>query len=324
MPSPSPSGQVQGDRRAALLAMKLAALVRDHTGRDDARRETYRDGAASMVDTTAWVLADSDPETGLGPALAWAIRHGATALRLVVETDAGTLARRAAGFAFDIGVLAVDGRTLRPVLATAAPASPAIDERLVDFAPLIAEGGAEPVVEHGVLSGEVRGLEVCRAVVDPHLDLARLEVGVGAHDREAFQLMHGDVPPVEALRGVVDAVARHRADGADPHPLNRLAKERLLRWRIVHGELALGDGGDAGGWTIAEPPVPRRNVRDATPCVMRRDGQIAVCSSGVDLDAVPFAVDAGASVIVLPYIDAMVITRELAALARRRIDIVTV
>jgi hypothetical protein len=313
----------EGDRRAALLAMKLAALVRDHTGRDDARRDTYSGGAASLVESTAWVLADSDPESALGPALGWAIRHGAGALRLVVESDAGTLARRAAGFDFDIEVFEVQGRSLQAAVPAAAPTSPAVDERLVDFAPLIVEGGAEPVVELGVLTGEVRGLEVCRAVVDPHLDLPRLEVGVGAHDREAFQLMHGDLPPVEALRGVVDAVARHRADGADPHPLNRLAKERLLRWRVVHGELLLGASN--GGWSIAEPPVPRRNVKDAAPCVMRADdGSIAICTTGVDLDAVPFAVDAGASMIVVPANDAVAITCEMAALARAPIGIVTV
>ena len=59
-------------------------------------------------------------------------------------------------------------------------------------------------------SGEVRGLEVCRVVDDPHTGAVRLEVGVGAHDREAFAIVHGDVPTTEALAGVVRAVAEHR------------------------------------------------------------------------------------------------------------------
>ena len=51
------------------------------------------------------------------------------------------------------------------------------------------------VVEHGVVTGEVRGLEVCRVVDDRTTgDGVRLEVGVGAHDREAFAIIHGDVP----------------------------------------------------------------------------------------------------------------------------------
>ena len=56
-------------------------------------------------------------------------------------------------------------------------------------------------MEHGVLLGEVDGLEVCRVVLVD--GVAHLEVGVGRHDREAFALMHGDVPPAEALVGVV-------------------------------------------------------------------------------------------------------------------------
>ena len=92
---------------------------------------------------------------------------------------------------------------------------------------MIEAAGAVPVIEHGLLAGEVAGLEVCRVVVDPGTGQARLEVGVGAHDREAFQLVHGDVPTVEALSSVVAAVAEHRRPGAPPHPLNRLGAERL-------------------------------------------------------------------------------------------------
>ena len=80
---------------------------------------------------------------------------------------------------------------------------------------MIIEGGATPAVEHGVLVGEVRGLEVCRVVTDAQTGAARLEVGIGQHDREAFQMLHGDVPTVEALAKVVAAVAPHREYGAD-------------------------------------------------------------------------------------------------------------
>ena len=76
-----------------------------------------------------------------------------------------------------------------------------------------------PNVEHGVVTGEVRGLEVCRVVDDPHTGAVRLEVGVGAHDREAFTIMHGDVPTVDALAGVV--ARRRRAPPARPRPSTR-------------------------------------------------------------------------------------------------------
>jgi hypothetical protein len=164
---------------------------------------------------------------------------------------------------------------------------------VLELAPLIVEGGAEPVVEHGVLVGEVAGLEVCRAVVDPDTDAVRLEVGVGVHDREAFQLLHGDVPPAEALVGVVAKVAPHRQEGADPHPLNRLAAERLLRHRLIHEPSLVG----AAALAQADPPTQRANLRDAVPCVatgLDPDGRplVVVCSVGIDLDVVPFAADA--------------------------------
>ncbi len=71
--------------------------------------------------------------------------------------------------------------------------------------------GLHVCVEHGVLVGEVRGLEVCRVVDDPHLGTTRLEVGVGAHDREAFQMLHGDVPAIELLATDVGRAWRYGA-----------------------------------------------------------------------------------------------------------------
>ena len=121
----------------------------------------------------------------------WAIRAGADRLHVVSDESGGVLARRAAEFEMPITIWAADGRALRRVtpepLATPAPA-PQSHEALRQ---LIIDGGAEPVVEHGVLTGEVRGLEVCRVVDDPDSGMTRLEVGVGAHDREAFQMLHG-------------------------------------------------------------------------------------------------------------------------------------
>ena len=51
-----------------------------------------------------------------------------------------------------------------------------------------------------MLTGEVAGLEVLRAVVDPYTEELRLEVGLGNHDREANTLVYGNVPPVFAIR----------------------------------------------------------------------------------------------------------------------------
>jgi hypothetical protein len=204
---------------------------------------------------------------------------------------------------------------------------------------LIVAGGADPVVEHGVLAGEVEGLEVCRVVDDEFSGEPRLEVGTGAHDREAFAMIHGDVPTVESLARIVAAVAEHRRLDAPSHPLNRLARERLLRAAVIASPELAG----ASELTPVAPPVPRQNLKDAVPCVAAGrapDGApvVAVCSVGVDLDLVPFAADArlaaeaaepgvrgeGSRLVVMtPRRDLVRVTEELAGLMRRRCELRT-
>jgi hypothetical protein len=327
----------QSGRRSRLRSVKLHALVRDHLGRDvDAVPGTFPPGAALTVDGGAWVLAEDDPARGLGPALAWALRSGATSLDLLAERDTGGLARRAAGLRFPIEVWHVDDRTLLPAVAEPLPAPPAPSPGHLALVDTIVAGGAVPNVEHGVVTGEVRGLEVCRVVDDPHTGAVRLEVGVGAHDREAFTIMHGDVPTVDALAGVVTAVAAHRAPGRTDHPLNRLVPERLLRWQLEQDPGAVG----LAAVRPVEPPVPRPNVKDRVPCVAvgaHVDGRavVLVCSVGVDLDLVPYALDARAAAVaatpgveqgevwlVAPPRDLVPVTAELAGLADQALSLV--
>lgn len=280
-------------QQARLRSIKLTALVRDH-GVDvsAAQPGEYAGGAASIVDGGAWVLAEEQPERNLGPAVAWALRHGARSVDLLVADAAGLLARRAEAFALPVRVWIVDDRTLVPAVAEPLPAAAELPAHHLEFRPLIVEAGAEPNVEHGVLTGEVEGLEVCRVVDDPDAGVTRLEVGVGAHDRELFQLVHGDRPTVEALTDVVVAVAQYRRPGGSHHPLNGLAPERAMRAALVRDPSPLG-----ASWVRAvPPPVPRRSLKDMAPCVAvaEIDGleHTVVITHGVDLDVVPFAVDA--------------------------------
>ena len=201
---------------------------------------------------------------------------------------------------------------------------PARDDHLA-FRELIAAGGATPLVEHGVVFGEVRGLEVCRVVDRPETGTIALEVGVGVHDREAFAIMHGDVPTLDALTGVVRQVTAVRTPEVPHHPLNRLAQERFLRWRLEQRPELVG----ATSLSPAQPPVPRQNMKDAVPCTASatRDGeQIAVvCSVGVDLDVIPYAADVAAEgfpvIVALPGRDLVPVTRDLAALLERPVEL---
>lgn len=359
-PVPADEG---GSRRSRLLTVKLRALVGDHLGHTlpDVDAPGFPPGAAVLVHDQAWVLVDDAagvrpgdrPANRLGSALAWALRRGASALHVVTEVDEGILARRAGFFGFPVTVWRADGRRL----AAAAPASlptpvPALASHLA-VRELIAAGGATPVVEHGVVSGEVRGLEVCRVVDDvaggpDRPPGARLEIGVGVHDREAFQMLHGHTPTVESLSRVVDAVREHRVPGAARHPFNRMAAERLLRWRVEDEPSLLDEsltpGGRLTSVSAVEPPLPRSSAVEAVPCVAHgtdRDGRLVVLvfSSGVDLDVVPYAADArlaaedreeaaGAGavrlVVVTPARDRLPVTAELAGLLDQSLELASI
>lgn len=324
----------QPSRRPQLNAIKLRALVREHLGVDDgslpADAGEFGAGAALLVETTAWVLLDEHPERGLGAALAWALRREAAELHVLADQATGTLARRAQGFAYPISVWQVAGRTLLPAVVEPLAAVPAVPSEHEIWTDVIAEGGALPVIEHGVLAGEVEGLEVCRVVTDAYTDEVRLEVGVGAHDREAFQMLHGNRPTTEALADVVNSVNTHRQLGAPRHPLNMLAQERALRTRLVAEPHLIG----ATTVLAVGPPIPRPNLKDPIPCVAVAtiDGRsvAVVCSSGVDLDLVPYAIDARAALgaaeclLVLPARDALDVQRRLATLASPPLVVVTV
>ena len=282
------------DRHGRLVGIKLRALVGDHLGRTiDVEPRSFAPGAALLIGRSAWVLLESEPERRLGAALAWAIRHDADELHVVAESGTGALARRAAEFTIPISVWHAEGRLLLPAIAepVVAPVAAAADH--LRFNALMVEAGATPVVEHGVVFGEVRGLEVCRVVADPVTGSIRLEVGVGPPDREAFQLIHGDVPPVDALARVVEAVLKYRNVDVPQHPLNRVARERFLRWRLEQQPALVG----AVSLAPVAPPLPRRNANDVGACSAigaSPTGQVvlAVCSTGVDLDVIPYAADA--------------------------------
>ena len=314
------------DRHSRLLALTLQALVREQFGVESFTAATgLSRGAAGVAGDAAFVLVDEQPERGLGAALAWASRHQLRTLHVIASEATGLLARRAESFDLDIQVWHRDDRSLLSAVAEPHPVAAEVVPEHRQFESLIAESGATVTIEHGVLAGEVRGLEVCRAVTDPHTGVHRLEVGVGEHDREAFGMIHGDTPTAESLTRIVRIVDAHRTPGADPHPLNRLGAERALRDRVV------ADPSIAGLRVLATapPPIPRPNLKDSIPCVgvgESADGTptVAVFSTGIDLDVVPFAADARAAigddrdlVIVVPERDASPVTRRLADMLHR-------
>jgi hypothetical protein len=110
-------------------------------------------------------------------------------------------------------------------------------------------------------------------------------------------MLHGKVATLESLVKVVDIVRGHRQSGVEHHPLNRLAAERLLRYRVVVDPQLVA----ASSMQVVEPPVKRLNVKDAVPCCavgVSDEGQpiVVVCTAVVDVDVVAFAADARARI----------------------------
>ena len=283
------------ERRSRLLSLKLRALVRDHLGLasdPEGSSEMFGLGAAFVAADATWVLIDGDSSRSLGPVLAWTSRFG-NPVHLLVEQESGLVARRAQFFHSTITVWHVDDRSLVPAIpAPHLPETVAKPEH-VAMMELISSSGADALIEHGIVVGEVRGLEMCRVVDDSYSGESRLEVGMGVNDREAFLMVHGELPKEQALRNVIEAVAVHREPDAMVHPFNQFGAERMHRWR------AMQDPQSIGFVTLspADPPVRRTNLKDAVPCVAlgtTSDGEsaVAVFVHGIDLDVVPFAVDA--------------------------------
>lgn len=329
---------IDGDRLASLRAAKLRALAGDHLRGEILEQRPMPGGAALLAGDQAWVLLDEAAATGVGRAVAWSDQRGAAGLRLIAADDAGVVARRAGHFAGDVVVFAVHGRALSPVEPAPFGDDPDVPAAAVELAALIVDAGAEVVIEHGVVIGEVDGLEIARVVCapsdDPGVDgvSARLEVGVGRHDRDAFAMLYGALPPADALARVVDAVRAARRPGGGSHPLNRLAAERRLRRRLIESPSLVG----VGHLEPAAPTLVRGSVKDSAAAIavgldVAGEPVVVACSVGIDLDAVPAAADARARhaaaarlVLAVAERDAHPVTRRLAAALRSPAAVVVV
>lgn len=244
----------------------------------------------------------ADPR-GLGPALRWASSVQADRLAVIAEADvAGGLARRAglldvAAIGLEVEVFSAEGPSAAPAQPSELAAPPAIPEAHRPYASMMAEAGARPVDDHGMLVAEVAGLEVARVIDDEETGGPRLSVGVGQADRELQSFIHGHLDDDANLRRAIAAVARHRRPGSAAHPLSRLARQRWLRSVLI-------DDPGLVGLSALEALAPLRSRetllgQEPTAAVTRAAGSgdagdagaVVVCSVGVDLDLLPEAAD---------------------------------
>jgi hypothetical protein len=227
----------------------------------------------------------------IGPTLLWMQKHQLNEVDLIIEGDAGIPARRAQALTANLRVWQFNNQTISPAQpAPHLPHTPVPAEH-EQFTELIQACGADVVREHGILTGEVLGLEVCRVVDTP--EGPKLEVGVGAIDRETFQLVHAHRSIEESLTEVATFVTQHRMPGAPHHPLGKMAGERLLRHHVLNNPHLI----NATALQPAEPPLPRTGLRDHNPCVATGTNTentpiVAVFTDTIDIDIIGFAIDA--------------------------------
>lgn len=229
-------------------------------------------------------------------------------MHVIADTHAAgaSYSRQAELFAVPVHVWLADGRNLKPMPNWPATVAVPASERWADA---IRSTGADAVVEHGVLHGEVRGLEV--AVVDDDV----LRVGVNESDRQAHEELRSDAAPLEALARVVAHVREVRVAGSD-HPLCWRDRDRWMRSAVVADPALVGLS------------VPLRAAPWRATAV--GDGVLVGCGAGTDLEVVVRAADAAAAVgadrtvIALPAGDDLPSLRRLAAALRTPAAVIAV
>lgn len=320
-----------------LLGVKLNVLVRGQWPDAAPGDLGTLPGAVTLAEGRAgrgWVLSDDPAAESLGAALVWAQSHEVGELHLVVDPSIGpVMARRAGAFRDAPTVWTASGRDLvrvAPAPAVDPAGATALSSVAALWGDLLVLHGVEPVVEHGVLRGDVLGLEVARLVGDDEHGWT-LAIGIGDHDREARQEMRPGEDPEAALDQVVELVRMWRSPAARLHPANTLAPERWLRAIVVSRP-------DLAGAVKLEPlapPVERTDLRLRSPAPAAGtdvDGRpvVVVCSTGIDIDLVPSAADSrvlyGADsrlVLVVPAGDDHPATRRLAASLVEPAEVVT-
>jgi hypothetical protein len=337
-------------QRASLLQSKLRALIIENWNVDVSSlvSHPFPAGAAFVAATTGvgWVfIADvtieTDPTDGhapgptlplgwLGGAVVWRARHGLSTLNVLADRTDAASARRNELLAAPLGLFVVSGRTPSPMVAEPFVEPPAPDAVTMLLADTITSCGADAVVEHGVLRGEVLGLEVARVTHDDE-GVPALEVGVGRHDRLAQSMMHGvgsggDI--AVGLREAVAAVRTHRAPDRGLHPANQLSRERWMREIVCRTPSIVGC---ASLQPISSTVEPQLKV--ASPAIAvgtRADGSdVAVgFSVGVDLDAALVLRDsvpsATAALLVLPEGDAVAAIHTVASALRESVHVMTI
>lgn len=279
---------LDNERLAGLARTKLRSLVTRTFPDVTAEPVSFNTGVGLVDGARAFVYLIGDGPSPLAAALAWGPSQGATELHIVLDEPDPLLVRQALGLQPVPTLWRVVDNGMEPVVV--APVAGVGDPAPAALAllPVLEDAGCDVTIEHGVIVGELLGLEVARVVVDADGG-ADLRVGVGLYDQEAHALMHARSSVEERLAQVIDHVRSHRTRDASPHPLNRVARARWLRAVVLAEPERLGlDHLDP-----LAPLEPRGGIHEDHPVAAHGlQGTVSVlvvASAGIDLDLVPHA-----------------------------------
>ena len=279
---------LDADRRVSLAATKLQALVTRAFPGVQAAPEPFNAGVGMVDGDQAFVHVVATTPSPMAAVLAWGERAGAAQLHLIVDDADPVLVTQARGLSPAPSIWKVVGTDLVPLddVVVPDPASP--NPAAVAASDVLVDAGCSVVVEHGVVLGEVLGLEVARVVVEPD-GTASVRVGVGLFDQEAHAVIHADTSIEDRLANVIGQVRAQRRSGVGPHPLNLVARERWLRQALLDQPARIG----ADGLEAVPPLAVRTGIREQRPAAARgvreRASVLVVCATGIDLDLVPEA-----------------------------------
>ena len=288
------------DRRSGLRQAKLKALVSGVTA-GEVQTFAFPHGAALIdANSAGWILLEDTDRVRVGAALSWASRRNLAALHLITsapEVPAGVAARQARLATLPTSVQRLSGTSLVDVepwpWAPLPPEDSQILEnpRVAQLVDSLTSAGLEIVVEHGIVRGEVLGLE-CARIVPTDAGSWSLEVGVGRLDREMSAMMFAHLPPAESVLKAAEYVRRWRYRGATRHPLRDLVLDRWLRAELCADPESVG----AKHLRPLECSVEPTNLRElqssaAGGADLAGRPLIVVCSAGNDLEAAVVAAE---------------------------------
>ena len=286
---PGRLGEINKTRALALAA----SIVGDRVGpRASAVAAATQDIVAIRADGShAIVLLTTPGPKTFGSALLWAARTDISQMSFMVDASAepGVVHRMANSLNMPTTVLAVDGKSLSPVESSPYQDPIGAPDGVGGGVAILAAAGLDVRTDHGEILGEYRGLEVARVVPSP--EGGDVRVGVGAVDREANRVLHGESSTTELLHRVIAQVATHRRAGAERHPLGTLARERWLMRSLID------DPSQLGLPELHELPsvAARHGLRTDSPvaasCHTEDRSVLVVASTGVDVSLLGVVAD---------------------------------